>query len=277
MNQKKSLRYTRSSSCGSYKQNYTKLKTNIFKLNNKDLNSSPHNSFQNQKPIIRNIKKSLLTNKYNNNKIQSNISLYNNSCGYNNSSIFDNKTNNTSEKNYNMTQPEFAKSIYNIGAVNDKNNFYNNSTKELLYYKYNNKNESQNYNYKSYIESYTNDSIKDNISNNWRNEINNKIFNNSKYNYKGNSNKKNLISNLTKLSTNNNTYEENSNNSNTSCCKDSKNNKKTDTIEEVHLNFVNILQNTKSMMRNQENSIKDRIIYNDINSNVIIVEERDLD
>ena len=50
-----------------------------------------------------------------------------------------------------------------------------------------------------------------------------------------------------------------------------------DTIEEVHINFVNILQNTKSMMRNQENLIKDRVIYNNINSSVIIVEERDIE
>lgn len=276
INHTKSLRYTRSSSCDSYKHNYSKLKTNVFKLNNKEFNSSPSNSFLNQKPIIRNTKKSHITNKNYKCKIPSNISIYNNSCGYNNSSIFDNKTNSINDKNYNMTQPEFKKSIYNIGSMNDKNNSYNNSTKEL-YYKYNSKNDSQSYNYKSYIESYTNDSIKDNNSNNWKYEINNKIFNTNKYYYsKGNSNKKNMNNYFTKLSTNNNTYDDNSNNSNTSCYKDSKNTKKMDTIEEVHLNFVNILQNTKSMMRNQENSIKDRIIYNDVNSNVIIVEERDI-
>ena len=275
INHTKPLRYTRSSSCESYKNNYSKLKINVFKLNNKDLNCSPSNSFHNQKPIIRNTKKSYITNKNYNRKIPSNICIYNSSCGYNNSSIFDNKTNSTNDKNYNMTQPEFTKSLYNIGGINNKNNSDNNSTKDL-YYKYNNKNDSQSYNYKSYIESYTNDSIKDNNSNNWKNEISNKIFNTNKYYYsKGNSNKKNMNSYFTKLSTNN-TYDDNSNNSNTSCYKDSKNTKKMDTIEEVHLNFVNILQNTKSMMRNQENIIKDRIIYNDVNSNVIIVEERDI-
>jgi len=65
-------------------------------------------------------------------------------------------------------------------------------------------------------------------------------------------------------------------NNNTSCCKDSKNNKM-DTIEEVHLNLVNILQSTKNMVRTQENMDKDKIIFNNTNSSVIIVEERDLE
>ena len=297
-NNKKPLKYTRSASCDDYKQNYNKLKTNIFKLSNKDLNYKPESSFlNNQKKINRNNKKlninnsslihyKLLNNKYSN---KNSFSNYNNSSGYNNSSIFDNKNNSSSlnDKNYNMTQPEFTNSLYNIGTNSDKNNIFNNnnSTKEL-YYKYN-KNDSQSYNYKLYIESYNNESIKDNNMNkNCKNEITNKNSRINKYNYysnninlsKGDSNKKNMGSNyFTKLSTNNNTFDENSNNSNTSCCKDSKNNKKMDTIEEVHINFVNILQNTKSMMRNQENLIKDRVIYNNINSSVIIVEERDIE
>ena len=51
----------------------------------------------------------------------------------------------------------------------------------------------------------------------------------------------------------------------------------TNTIEEVHLNFVNILQNTKNMMEIQESNSKDKIIYNSKNSNVLIVEERDIE
>ena len=51
----------------------------------------------------------------------------------------------------------------------------------------------------------------------------------------------------------------------------------TNTIEEVHLNFVNILQNTKNMMEIQENHIKDKVIYTNIDSNVVIVEERDIE
>ena len=127
---------------------------------------------------------------------------------------------------------------------------------------------------------------KSKINKNWASEINNNISSMYKYNYYnkkynsnyGNSNKKNTNNNyFTKLSTNNNTYDENTNNSNLSCCKDTKINKKMDTIEEVHINFVNILQNTKNMMRTQEKMVKDRIIYNNKNSSVIIVEERDLE
>lgn len=297
-NHRKSLKYTRSASCDNYKSYYNKLKTNIFKINNKDLNCNQECSYYHHKQMNKSNKKlninnsncnfsnyKILNNKYfDKNSISSNIY---NRCGYNNSSIFDNNKNNNSslnDKNYNMTQPEFTKS-YNIGITNNKNKIFNNynTNKELSY---NNNDSSQSYNYKSYIESYNNESIKDNIINNWKNEVNNKISNINKYNYYakntnisyGNYNKKNISSNyFTKLSTNNNTYDENSNNSNTSCCKDSKYNKKSDTIEEVHLNFVNILQNTKSMMRNQESMTKDKIIYNNINSSVIIVEERDID
>ena len=85
---------------------------------------------------------------------------------------------------------------------------------------------------------------------------------------------KNTNNFTTKFSTNNNTYDENSNS-----LRMKENNKviNTNTIEEVHLNFVNILQNTKNMMEIQESHAKDKIIYNTKNSNVIIVEERDIE
>ena len=84
----------------------------------------------------------------------------------------------------------------------------------------------------------------------------------------------------TKLSTNNNTYENsNSNNTNSLYYKEIKNNKKvnSNTIEEVHINFVNILQNSKNMIELQENSIRDKILYNNIHSTTIIIEERDIE
>jgi hypothetical protein len=85
---------------------------------------------------------------------------------------------------------------------------------------------------------------------------------------------KNLNNFTTKFSTNNNTYDENSNS-----LRMKENNKviNTNTIEEVHLNFVNILQNTKNMMEIQESHAKDKIIYNSTNSNVILLEERDIE
>ena len=167
----------------------------------------------------------------------------------------------------------------------DKSNEKNSSniSNELPYkYNNNNNNEFQSYNYKSYIESYSNESIKDNLNIKKINDINNK---NSKMNFYNNINlNKGSLHNanntnmyyFTKSSTNNNTFEENTNNSNISYKSVYKNNKM-DSIEEVHINFVNILQNTKNMMTSQENVIKDKIIYNNINSTVVIVEERDIE
>ena len=259
----KNLKYTRSASYDNGKKKYSKLKTDIFKLKKRDLNFR-------QEAFLYNNKNSNLTDniikqyKVINNK-KYNYNIINSSYGHNNSSIIDNKnySNSFNEKFYNMTQPEFTKSIYASGNINqNNNNFYKNSIKELNLK--NSSNESQTYNYKSYIESYNNESIKDSSNNNYKSEISN--FNKYINLSNGNSyNKKNTINNyITKLSTNNNTYDEN-------------NNRKMDTIEEVHLNFVKILHNTKNMIKSQENSFKDKIIYNSINSSIIIVEERELD
>ena len=264
---KKYLKYSRSvSSEPDMKKANNKLKYNYFKLKYLSKDLSPDNSFSNNS---KNINK-----KYN--KVFNNI---NTSCGnYSN----DNKSNYSSEKNYNNTQPDFTKSLYNLynlnssNSKNDKNNLYNkdDSIKNVnniksnkdLYYKYL-KLDSQNYNYQSYIESYNSTSKENN------NSKNNKTL--KKYNFEKNLNLNNFT---TKFSTNNNTYDENSNNSNSLRLKE-KNNKmtNTNTIEEVHLNFVNILQNTKNMMEIQENHIKDKVIYTNIDSNVVIVEERDIE
>ena len=293
LNNKKPLKYKRSSSSDNYDHYFDKIKSNLFKLKNIDLNYSPLSSFYNSHKQIKKLTKNNIKNENISQNKRMNYILFNNkifnnnttnSCANNTSSIFENKNNNSfNEKNYNMTQPEFTNSLYNIGNINNKNN--NNSTQDLNYknnYKKNNYNQSQGYNYKSYIESYNNESIKENINNN---NLKNEFNKNSKMNsYKlyskiinsnnGNLNKKNSSLNyFTKLSTNNITYDDN----NSSSSKDAKNNKTMDTIEEVHINFVNILQNTKNMMRAQENLIKEKIIFNNKNSNVIIVEERDIE
>ena len=311
---KKLLKYTRSSSSDNFKENINKLRQ-IFKLKNTDSNYSPDSSLLNI--YNKNLNNSCLSQynflnngTYNKNSIYS--SNFNNSSGYNSSSLYNNKNNSSylNEKNYNMTQPEFNKPLYNLGNINDinkifnksecniidsKNNYFNsnNSNNEFKYkYSSSNNNDSQSYNYKSYIESYNNESIKENMNsninnnNNWKSEIsNNNISKINKYNFIYKNKKINLsIGNSiknnnnygTKLSTNNNTFDENSMNNNTSCYKDSKNNKM-DTIEEVHLNLVSILQSTKNMVRTQENMATDKIIFNNTNSSVIIIEERDLE
>ena len=302
---KKALKYTRSSSSDNFKENINKLRQ-IFKLKNS--NYSPDSSLLNV--YNKNLNNSCLSqynfmNKrtYNKNSIYS--SNFNNSSGYNSSSLYNNKNNISylNENNYNMTQPELSKPLYNLRNINDinkifnksecniidsKNNFFNNNTNNSeLQYNYSNNNDigSQSYNYKS----YNNESIKENMNNNnnWKSEITNNsniskmnkcnyVYKNKKINLSIGNSIKNNNNYGTKLSTNNNTFDENSNNNNTSCCKDSKNNKM-DTIEEVHLNLVNILQSTKNMVRTQENMDKDKIIFNNTNSSVIIVEERDLE
>jgi len=76
---------------------------------------------------------------------------------------------------------------------------------------------------------------------------------------------------ITKSSTNTND-EVNSSNSIIS-----KNNQILDSIEEIHFNFVNVVQSSRNLMKIQENSQIDKIINNNSNSTVIIVEERDID
>lgn len=75
---------------------------------------------------------------------------------------------------------------------------------------------------------------------------------------------------MTKSSTN--TYDDiNSSNSIIS-----KKNTSLDSIEEIHFNFVNVLQNSKNLMK-MENKTGDKIIDNNTNSSVILVEERDIE
>ena len=85
-------------------------------------------------------------------------------------------------------------------------------------------------------------------------------------------NQKNYKNNLgTKSSTN--TYDDiNSSNSNVS-----RNNKILDSIEEIHFNFVNVVQSSRNLMKIQESIEGEKILNNNPNSTVIIVEERDIE
>ena len=272
---KKYLKYSRSvSSEPDMNKMNNKLKYNYFKLKYLGKDYSPDNSFSKNYSKENIHLNSCINKKYN--KIFNNINI---SCGnnYNN----DKRSDYSSEKNYNNTQPDLYKSFYNLNSSNSNNesnklynkddsikNFNNNiKSNNDLYYKYL-RLDSQNYNYQSYIESYNNSTNKENNSTN-NNSKNIKTLKIKKYNLEKNTNNF-----TTKFSTNNNTYDENSNS-----LRMKENNKviNTNTIEEVHLNFVNILQNTKNMMEIQESHAKDKIIYNTTNSNVIIVEERDIE
>ena len=252
-----------------------KLKQKYFKLKIFNKDYSQNNSFSNKSKDIYSVN-SYINKKYN--KIFNNI---NTSCAYSSSSFYNNdkRTNHTNENNYNMTQPDFLFFLYNWNLGKHYSNKLlnkeeNNSVKNLnnnkdLYYKYL-KYDSQNYNYLSYMDS-CNSTNKENTS------ISNKTLKTKKYNFEK---YLNINNNTTKLSTNNNTYDENSNNTNSLYNKEIKNNIKnigSSTIEEVHFNFVNILQNTKNMMEKQENNNKDKVICNDLNSTTIILEEKDID
>ena len=75
---------------------------------------------------------------------------------------------------------------------------------------------------------------------------------------------------MTKSSTN--TYDEiNSSNSIIS-----KKNTNLDSIEEIHFNFVNVVQSSRNLMK-LENKIGEKILNNNQNSSVIFLEERDIE
>ena len=93
---------------------------------------------------------------------------------------------------------------------------------------------------------------------------NSKLSNHKNYKYIGN----NLI---TKSSTNTN---DDINSSNSII---SKNNQIADSIEEIHFNFVNVVQSSRNLVKIQENTQIDKIINNNSNSTVIMVEERDIE
>ena len=281
---KKYLKYTRSvSSEPDIKKINNKLKHKYFKLRIFNKDYSPDNSF------YKNSKEKYHVNNCINNKYNKNFNNFNTSCGNYKSSFYNNDKSSyhSNERNCNMTQPDFSKSLHNWNIDNTNNinkllnkedinlikNLNNNQTNKDLYYKYL-KYDSQNYNYQSYIESYYSMSKENQNTNNNLNS--NKSLKSKKYNFEK---YLNINNNTTKLSTNNNTYDENSNYTNSLVNKEIKNNKNigTSTIEEVHLNFVNILQNTKNMMEKQEKIVKDRVIYNNSNSTTVILEEREIE
>ena len=49
-----------------------------------------------------------------------------------------------------------------------------------------------------------------------------------------------------------------------------------DSIEEIHFNFVNVVQSSRNLMK-MENKNGDKIIDNNPNSSVIFIEERDIE
>ena len=194
--------------------------------------------------------------------------LKNNALKNNNSYIKQNSKNKNincsliSNISYENIHNKFQK---NNNIINNyQNNIYNdlNNTEIIGNYSINQKNKK--------LKSDKN--IKNNlvIKNTFLEMAQQKIDNKKALNLKNN--KYNGINNfITKSSTNTND-EINSTNSIIS-----KNNQILDSIEEIHFNFVNVVQSSRNLMKHQENTEGEKIINNNPNSTVIILEEKDID
>ena len=195
------------------------------------------NIFKNDNSYIKQNSK----NKKINNNLINNISYENMQSNYNKNN---NNIINYPNKFYNAFNNTDTVGNYNLNQINQKNrkvkNEKNNVKNNLI--------------------------IKNTFLEMAQKKINNKnALNIKNYKYKG-------INNFfTKSSTNTND-EINSTNSIIS-----KHNQILDSIEEIHFNFVNVVQSSRNLMKYQENIEGEKIINNNPNSTVIILEEKDID
>ena len=183
----------------------------------------------------------------------------------NNNTSFESYKNNTQKNEY---YNSFKHPFNNINTYPKKNE----KTFSSNYENYTNKNEmtfsqkKANKDLGKYI--YSNNNFSNINSNSFFEKAQQKINNTQ-------SNKKNnkfigITNFVTKSSTN--TYDEiNSSNSIIS-----KKNTTLDSIEEIHFNFVNVVQSSRNLMK-LENKIGEKILSNNQNSSVIFVEERDIE
>ena len=183
----------------------------------------------------------------------------------NNNTSFESSKNNTQKNEYYYS---FKHPFNNINTYPKKNE----KTFSSNYENYINKNEmtfsqkKANKDLGKYI--YSNNNFSNINSNSFFEKAQQKINNTQ-------SNKKNnkfigITNFVTKSSTN--TYDEiNSSNSIIS-----KKNTTLDSIEEIHFNFVNVVQSSRNLMK-LENKIGEKILSNNQNSSVIFVEERDIE
>ncbi len=234
-----------------------------------------------------------------------------NSFGKNDSNLFSNLKINQMKNDINRIykQNNYSKIILRSKSTDVKSNKKNLSNDKCLNKKHNskNKNNINNISYEGLINNYFNNDINYNYLTNPNNYLNlfnnyNLTQNNTQLNKTNNTaiNKKNVNSKtfiemaqqqinnkklkiqknnkylgtnnfITKSSTNTN---DDINSSNSII---SKNNQVMDSIEEIHFNFVNVVQTSRNIMKIQENIGGERIINNNPNSTVIILEERDID
>ena len=247
-------------------------KNNSYLFSNLKLNQVQKNSIYNKNNYYSKIFRSKSTDVNNNKKYYSNDKhLFSNNNNYSklkpnpkNKSI-----NNVSYEKHIKNYPK----IYKIGNNNDI--IYNQLTNTNSYY-----NLSQNSGNSNLIQI---NKYKKNIKGN--EIINNKNINSKTFLEKA----QQIISNNKLLNQKNNKYAGVNNNfitkSSTNTNDDinsshsiiSRNNQIMDSIEEIHFNFVNVVQSSRNLVKIQENIEGERIITNNPNSTVIIVEERDIE
>ena len=184
---------------------------------------------------------------------------------------------NGNKRNYFKSNENQRKNSKYKNVFNNNNNFeysinnYQNKNQHLIKHTFNNLNKNE----MTFSQKKANKDLgKYDCHYNFNNTNSNTFFEKTQINNSKNQTDKKYkfigINNyMTKSSTN--TYDEiNSSNSNIS------KNTILDSIEEVHFNFVNVVQSSKNLMK-MENKIGDKIINNNQNSSVILVEERDIE
>ena len=191
-----------------------------------------------------------------NHRLINNIS-YENIIRHNNTNNYNSKNQNNFYTTFNLSQK-----INNFDSTQkiNKTKYYENDN-NYIFSKINN-NENKGINLLGYNKN--NISMK---SNTFLEMAQQKIKNKKILNHK-----LNCVNNfITKSSTN--TYDDiNSSNSNVS-----RNNQILDSIEEIHFNFVNVVQSSRKLMKIQENLEAEKIINNNPNSTVFMVEEREIE
>ena len=179
-----------------------------------------------------------------------------------NNSYFESSTNKYKNKNNKL-----IKNSFNNFNSSKKSNDFNYSTNYENYFvnksemSFSQKKANKDLGKFDYPHNYVN-----NISNTFNEKAkinNNKVISKKTYKFSG------INNYVTKSSTN--TYDEiNSLNSNIS------KNTILDSIEEIHFNFVNVVQSSRNLVR-IENKKGDKIIENNQNSSIILLEERDIE
>jgi len=236
-------------------------------LSNSQINSNkkPFIHKQNYKVLLRSKSSNyncVKRNNFKSNEKQRKNSKYKKFCNNNNSNF----TNSSKEYNKNKNQ-DLIKHTFNDFNSSQKLKDFNFSTNYENYHV--NKSEltfsqkKANKDLGKYDYSYNFNNTNSNMFNEKTQMNNTKIQQNKKYKFIG------INNYMTKSSTN--TYDEiNSSNSNIS------KNTILDSIEEIHFNFVNVVQSSRNLIK-MENKSGDKIIDNNPNSSVILVEERDIE